>query len=112
MLPLLARHLNAEHYVTYTYAAITIDRILFIKKGTQLLCVHMSVTETLRSRSDHRFSQADIHDLAADLLNALLNKIEAAGPPEKVAENDHLMKCKSSYTVLTGADLRVQAPCA
>jgi exportin-2 (importin alpha re-exporter) len=39
------------------------------------------------------FSQADIHDLAADLLNALLNKIEAAGPPEKVAENDHLMKC-------------------
>jgi exportin-2 (importin alpha re-exporter) len=76
VLPLLVRHLNADHYVTYTYAAITIDRILFIKKGTQLL-----------------FSQADIHDLAADLLNALLNKIEAAGPPEKVAENDHLMKC-------------------
>jgi exportin-2 (importin alpha re-exporter) len=76
VLPLLVRHLNADHYVTYTYAAITIDRILFIKKGTQLL-----------------FSQADIHDLAADLLNALLNKIEAAGAPEKVAENDHLMKC-------------------
>ncbi|KAG2159252.1 CAS/CSE protein [Suillus bovinus] len=76
VLPLLVRHLNADHYVTYTYAAITIDRILYIKKGTQLL-----------------FSQADIHDLAADLLNALLNKIEAAGPPEKVAENDHLMKC-------------------
>ncbi|KAG1763112.1 CAS/CSE protein [Suillus occidentalis] len=86
VLPLLARHLNADHYVTYTYAAITIDRILFIKKGTQLL-----------------FSQADIHDLAADLLNALLNKIESAGPPEKVAENDHLMKCKSLYTVLAGA---------
>ncbi|KAG1767590.1 CAS/CSE protein [Suillus placidus] len=76
VLPLLVRHLNADHYVTYTYAAITIDRILFIKKGTQLL-----------------FSQTDIHDLAADLLDALLNKIEAAGPPEKVAENDHLMKC-------------------
>ncbi|KAG1807455.1 CAS/CSE protein [Suillus subaureus] len=76
VLPLLVRHLNADHYVTYTYAAITIDRILFIKKGTQLL-----------------FSQADIHDLAADLFNALLSKIEAAGPPEKVAENDHLMKC-------------------
>ncbi|KAG2131005.1 CAS/CSE protein [Suillus clintonianus] len=76
VLPLLARHLNADHYVTYTYAAITIERILFIKKGKQLL-----------------FSQADIHDLAADLLNTLLNKIEAAGPPEKVAENDHLMKC-------------------
>ncbi|KAJ8595722.1 Cse1-domain-containing protein [Rhizopogon salebrosus TDB-379] len=78
VLPFLVRHLNSDNYVTYTYAAITIDRILFIKKGTQLL-----------------FSQADIHDLAADLLNALLSKIEAAGPPEKVAENDHLMKCKS-----------------
>ncbi|KAG2356783.1 CAS/CSE protein [Suillus spraguei] len=76
VLPLLVRHLNADHYVTYTYAAITIDRILFIKKGTQLL-----------------FSQADIHDIAADLLNALLSKIEAASLPEKVAENDHLMKC-------------------
>ncbi|OAX36460.1 Cse1-domain-containing protein [Rhizopogon vinicolor AM-OR11-026] len=76
VLPLLVRHLNSDNYVTYTYAAITIDRILFIKKGTQLL-----------------FSQADIHDIAADLLNALLSKIEAAGPPEKVAENDHLMKC-------------------
>ncbi|KAG1888183.1 CAS/CSE protein [Suillus subluteus] len=56
VLPLLVRHLNADHYVTYTYAAITIDRILFIKKGTQLLC-------------------------------------KLAGAPEKVAENDHLMKC-------------------
>jgi exportin-2 (importin alpha re-exporter) len=83
VLPLLARHLNADHYVTYTYAVITIDRILFIKKGTQMLCVsnYICVTETLRSPFDHRFSQADIHDLAANLLNALLNKIEAASPP-------------------------------
>lgn len=95
VLPFLVRHLNSDNYVTYTYAAITIDRILFIKKGTQLLCVRIQVVVILRSRSDLRFSQADIHDLAADLLNALLSKIEAAGPPEKVAENDHLMKCKS-----------------
>ncbi|KAH7910550.1 CAS/CSE protein [Hygrophoropsis aurantiaca] len=76
VLPLLVRHLGSDNYVTYTYAAITIDRILFIKKGAQLL-----------------FSQADIHDFAPDLLNAVLSKIEAAGSPEKVAENDHLMKC-------------------
>ncbi|KAI9569377.1 armadillo-type protein [Boletus coccyginus] len=76
VLPLLIKHLTSDNYVTYTYAAITIDRILFIKKGMQLL-----------------FTQADVHDFAADLLNAVLAKIEGAGTPERVAENDHLMKC-------------------
>ncbi|KAF8414909.1 Cse1-domain-containing protein [Boletus edulis BED1] len=55
VLPVLVKHLTSD-YVAYTYAAITIDRILFTKKGTQLLC------------------------------------IEGAGTPEKVAENDRLMK--------------------
>ncbi|KAH7882920.1 CAS/CSE protein [Phlebopus sp. FC_14] len=76
VLPLLIKHLSLDNYVAYTYAAITIDRILFIKKGTQLM-----------------FSQADVHDFAADLLSAVLAKIEGPGTPEKVAENDHLMKC-------------------
>ncbi|KAG7451472.1 importin alpha re-exporter [Guyanagaster necrorhizus] len=76
VLPLLIRHLGSANYVCCTYAAITIDRILFIKQGGQLL-----------------FTQTDIHDFAADLLNALLTKIESAKTPEKMAENDHLMKC-------------------
>ncbi|KAK0194119.1 CAS/CSE protein [Armillaria mellea] len=76
VLPLLIRHIGSANYVCCTYAAITIDRILFIKQGGQLL-----------------FTQADVRDFAADLLNALLTKIESAGTPEKMAENDHLMKC-------------------
>ncbi|TRM64668.1 armadillo-type protein [Schizophyllum amplum] len=76
VLPLLVHHLGSDNYVTYTYAAITIDRILFIKQGNQLL-----------------FAQADIHDFAADMINALLKKVEAGGTPEKVAENQHLMRC-------------------
>ncbi|KIM38838.1 hypothetical protein M413DRAFT_75629 [Hebeloma cylindrosporum] len=76
VLPLLARHLRSENYVTYTYAAITIDRILSRKKGNQL-----------------EFAQADIHDSALPLVDALLTRIESAQTPEKVAENDHLMKC-------------------
>ncbi|KAF9472710.1 importin alpha re-exporter [Pholiota conissans] len=76
VLPLLAHHLRSENYVTYTYAAITIDRILAIKQNNQLL-----------------FAQADIHDSALDLIDALLSRMEAARTPEKVAENDHLMKC-------------------
>ncbi|KAF8148458.1 importin alpha re-exporter [Crassisporium funariophilum] len=76
VLPQLSRHLGSDNYVTYTYAAITIDRILSIKQTNQLL-----------------FAQADIHDSAAELINSLLSRIEAARTPEKVAENDHLMKC-------------------
>ncbi|KDQ49269.1 hypothetical protein JAAARDRAFT_201016 [Jaapia argillacea MUCL 33604] len=76
VLPLLHRHLGSNNYVCYTYAAITIERILFIRQGTQLL-----------------FTQADVRDFAPELLNVLLAKIESAGSPEKVAENDHLMKC-------------------
>ncbi|KAG5652934.1 hypothetical protein H0H81_003010 [Sphagnurus paluster] len=76
VLPQLVRHLRSNNYVAYTYAAITIDRILFIKQGNQLI-----------------FAQADIHELAADLVDAILSKIESAGTAEKVAENDHLMKC-------------------
>ncbi|KAF8963542.1 importin alpha re-exporter [Flammula alnicola] len=76
VLPLLGRHLRSDNYVTYTYAAITIDRILSIKHGNQLL-----------------FAQADIHDSALELIDALLTRIETARTPEKVAENDHLMKC-------------------
>jgi hypothetical protein len=42
---------------------------------------------------NNRFTQADIHEIAPVLLDAVLSKIEGAGSPEKVAENDHLMKC-------------------
>ncbi|KAE9399137.1 Cse1-domain-containing protein [Gymnopus androsaceus JB14] len=76
VLPNLITHLDSANYVTYTYAAITIDRILFIKHNGKLL-----------------FSQADIREHAATIVNILLSKVEKAGTPEKVAENDHLMKC-------------------
>jgi hypothetical protein len=46
-----------------------------------------------------RFTQADIHDIAPSLLDAILTKIEAAGSAEKMAENDHLMKCMSASSI-------------
>ena len=99
VLPQLVRHLSSDNYITYTYAAITIERVLFIKQGAQLVWVFMSYL-SLKSVFKHtllnwlRFSQADIHNIAPGLLNALLMKIESAGTAEKVAENDHLMKCE------------------
>ena len=89
VLPLLVKHLGSDNYVCYTYAAISIERILFIKQGNQLL-----------------FAQADIHEVAPALIDALLKKVEQGATPEKVAENDYLMKCALSqillvYVVLT-----------
>ena len=37
VLPLLLRHLGSSNYVCYSYAAITIERILFIKQENRLL---------------------------------------------------------------------------
>ena len=46
-----------------------------------------------------RFTQTDIHDISPALLDAVLSKIEGAGSPEKVAENDHLMKCTPCFAL-------------
>ncbi|KAH8833705.1 Cse1-domain-containing protein [Flagelloscypha sp. PMI_526] len=88
VLPILARHLSSSNYVTYTYAAITIDKILLIKQDNLPL-----------------FSQADVQSFALDLINALLGKIEGAGTAEKVAENDHLMKCVMRVVMTTKSGL-------
>jgi exportin-2 (importin alpha re-exporter) len=37
VMPLLVPHLNSEVSVIYTYAAITVERILFMKRNNQLL---------------------------------------------------------------------------
>lgn len=37
VLPLLVRHLESSNYVTCSYAAITIERVLFIKQKDQFL---------------------------------------------------------------------------
>ncbi|OSC99927.1 Cse1-domain-containing protein [Trametes coccinea BRFM310] len=76
VLPSLVRHLSSENYVCYTYAAISIERILFIRQGNQFM-----------------FTAADVKDIAPQTLDAILSKIEKAPTPEKVAENDYLMKC-------------------
>lgn len=46
--------------------------------------------------SNPRFNQADVRPYAENILMALFAKIEQGGTPEKIAENDYLMKCTSS----------------
>ncbi|TFK45700.1 importin alpha re-exporter [Heliocybe sulcata] len=76
VLPLLQQHLSSDNPVCYTYAAVAIERILFVRKGTQLL-----------------FTQADVREFAPALLDILLSRIESGGSAQKVAENDYLMRC-------------------
>ena len=76
VLPLLVHHLGAAHYVTSTYAAITIERVLFSRRDGQRL-----------------FTEADVAPHAQPILEALFAAVERHDTPEKVAENDHMMKC-------------------
>jgi hypothetical protein len=85
-------HLRSDNYVCYSYAAITIERILFIKQNNRLLYVGIILCY-ISSIIILRFTQADIHGFANEILVALFDKIEAGNSPEKVSENDYLMKC-------------------
>jgi exportin-2 (importin alpha re-exporter) len=44
-----------------------------------------------------RFTQADVRPFAENILMALFSNIEKGGTPEKIAENDYLMKCKLTF---------------
>ena len=50
--------------------------------------------EAYRSDLSCRFNQADVRDIAQSIIDAILAKVESAGTPEKIAENDYLMKCE------------------
>ncbi|KAI9864617.1 MAG: importin-alpha export receptor [Trichoglossum hirsutum] len=70
-LPLVAKHLNSPEYVVHTYAAITIERVLYLQV----------------------FDQPDVLALSKDLIEHLFLLIEKEEAPEKIQENEFLMKC-------------------
>ncbi|KAI0262819.1 Cse1-domain-containing protein [Gloeopeniophorella convolvens] len=78
VLPLLLTRLESTDVVVYTYAAVALDRILAMRVGNSPRLM---------------FSSADVQPFAVPLLGVLLSKIEAQPTPERVAENDFLMRC-------------------
>jgi len=75
--PLLVKHLLAPNYVVYTYTAITIERILAMSIEGQPM-----------------FKPTEIIDFAKEMLTQLFPLIYPQGQtPEKIAENEYLMKC-------------------
>lgn len=76
--PLLANHMQSQIYVVYTYAAITIEKVITLKDPTTKAPV---------------FDKNDIDSITQTLLQNLFGIIQRANSPEKLAENEFLMRC-------------------
>jgi exportin-2 (importin alpha re-exporter) len=76
-MPLLVNRLGDSNYVVYTYAAIAVERVLYLadENGKPLI------------------DPADIRPLSKDLLEHLFSLIEKGVAPEKIQENEFLMRC-------------------
>lgn len=74
--PLLAHHLSSDNYVVFTYSAVTVEALLSMKTDNKSV-----------------FSKQDVSTFSQALLQNLLQLIERGDSPEKLAENDFLMRC-------------------
>ncbi|CDR47565.1 CYFA0S33e00496g1_1 [Cyberlindnera fabianii] len=75
--PILNKHLQSSEYVQYTYASITIERILSLRGEDKKLM----------------FNKTDIQGFVQELLTNLFQLIlKHSSTPEKLAENEFLMK--------------------
>ena len=75
--PPLVKNLASENYVVYTYAAIAVERVLFLTDDS----------------GQHIFGKEDVSPFSEDLLEHLFQLIEKDSAPEKIQENEFLMRC-------------------
>ncbi|KAI9292099.1 Cse1-domain-containing protein [Neoconidiobolus thromboides FSU 785] len=75
ILPILITHLASPHYIVYTFAAICIERILFLKLDGKLV-----------------FTEQVLKSHLETLLGNLFDIAERPSTPEKVAENEFIMR--------------------
>lgn len=76
-LPLVVNHLSSSNYVVHTYAAVAIERVLYMTD----------------ENSKPVISRDGVTPLAKDLLQHLFMLITKDTKPEKIQENEFLMKC-------------------
>ncbi|QBM86871.1 exportin-2 importin alpha re-exporter [Metschnikowia aff. pulcherrima] len=77
--PLLEAHLKYENTVVYTYAAITIEKLLSMTSFTD--SAHLPV-----------FNKIDVQPYTHSLLQNLFHRILSSDVPEKLSENEFLIK--------------------
>jgi exportin-2 (importin alpha re-exporter) len=75
--PPLVKNLASSNYVVYTYAAIAVERVLFLTNDS----------------NEHIFAKDDVAPFSKDLLEHLFQLIEQNPAPEKIQENEFLMRC-------------------
>ncbi|KAI1500957.1 chromosome segregation protein [Biscogniauxia marginata] len=73
----LIKNMGSSNYVVYTYAAIAVERLLYLSNdaGARI------------------FGRADIEPFAKDLLDHLFKLVEKENSPAKMQENEFLMRC-------------------
>ncbi|KAI9367589.1 CAS/CSE protein [Aspergillus egyptiacus] len=77
VLPMLVNHLASSNFVVYTYAAIAVERVLYFTD----------------SQGQPIISADAIKPLAKDLLEHIFSLIQRDPAPQKVQENEFIMKC-------------------
>ena len=90
VLPLLLNRLGSQvKVVVYTYAAVALDRILYMRTGGSITPMYAFVLVI----NFCRFSSVDVQSFAPQHLNIILAKIGVQNSPERTAEIDFLMRC-------------------
>ena len=77
VMPMMVNHLADSNYVVYTYAAIAVERVLYLTNDAGKPIIEAS----------------QIVPLSKDLLNHLFSLIEKDKAAQKVQENEFLMRC-------------------
>jgi exportin-2 (importin alpha re-exporter) len=75
--PPLVKNLASSNYVVYTYASIAVERVLLLSNDD----------------GQHIFGKQEVAPFAKDLLEHLFQLIEKDSAPEKIQENEFLMRC-------------------
>ncbi|KAI0540918.1 CAS/CSE protein [Xylaria digitata] len=73
----LIQNMASSNYVVYTYAAIAVERLLYLAD----------------SSGARIFGRADIEPFGKDLLDHLFKLVEKESSPAKMQENEFLMRC-------------------
>ncbi|KAI9831945.1 MAG: importin-alpha export receptor [Phylliscum demangeonii] len=87
--PLLVKHLQSDSYVAYTYAAIAIERALHMANETR----------------EPVYGQAELQLISREILERLFGLIEREKAPEKVQENEFLMRCVMRVLIVAREDI-------
>ncbi|KAJ2632632.1 importin-alpha export receptor [Coemansia sp. RSA 1290] len=94
-LPLLTNHLGHPNLVVSTYAAVAIERLLVLKQQGSLL-----------------ITPADIQPYVEGMLTHIFSVLDRADSPQKLAENDYLMKAVMRIFLASRTNILPLAPAA